>query len=207
MNRRAAMDTRTQVVRFDEGTWEEAAGKTASFLLAGEICVIPTDTIYGIVALDRFPGSVRKIYEIKGRPEEKPFIRLIGGPEMVSLFTDQPLPRELGKYWPGPLTLIFRGRDGGKIALRYPQDPFLASLFAKTGGAPIVAPSANPSGGGEIHDCAELERVFSGKVSLIVCAGGGHPRHRASTILDISGSEWRVIRQGDLLLDPALFRP
>jgi tRNA A37 threonylcarbamoyladenosine synthetase subunit TsaC/SUA5/YrdC len=141
------------------------------------------------------------MYRIKQRPPEKPCIRLIGGTVTLGRYTDQQLPTELRVHWPGPLTVVFRARDGGGIALRWPHDAFLQSLFRIIGNEPLVAPSANLSGGENIFDCRELEQVFSGLVDLIVCREGGPPGTEPSTIVDITGDRWRVLREGPVKLD------
>ncbi len=166
------------------------------------VFVIPTDTIYGIVALEQCGAAVQRIFEIKKRPVQKQFIRLISGPDMLRDYTDQAVTPELLRYWPGPLTIIVRRHDGGTVALRYPDDPFLQALFRCLDNRSIVAPSANISGEDDIFDCRELARVFGGLVDGIVCRDQGRKKngvlHRpaASTIVDISGPHVRVIREG-----------
>jgi L-threonylcarbamoyladenylate synthase len=162
----------------------------------GGVCVVPTDTLYGLVALDSKPEAVRRIYRIKERPPDKPLIRLIGSSESVTRYSDQEVPPRLGTCWPGPLTIIFRARSGGTIALRCPDDPFLQELFRRTGGEPIVAPSANLSGREDIRSCEDLVQIFSGKVELIVCLRSGPRTTRPSTIVDVSGDEWKLLRAG-----------
>lgn len=175
--------------------------EVCSSLNKGNICVIPTDTIYGIVAIERFADSVEKIYEIKKRPAGKPFIRLIGSMENISLYTEQTLPEPLEKYWPGPLTVIFQSIHGEKVSIRYPDDPFLDGLFRMLGYKVLVAPSANISGEDNIYENEILIRTFRGKVSIIVCLEGGQNKKRASTIIDVSTSPWKLIREGDLKID------
>lgn len=175
--------------------------EVSSSLNKGNICIIPTDTIYGIVAIDCFTDSVNKIYEIKKRPAKKPFIRLIGSMENIPRYTGQTFPEPLKKYWPGPLTILFQSIHGGKVSIRYPDDPFLDGLFRMLGYKALVAPSANISGGNNIYENEVLVRTFRGKVSIIVCLEGGQKKRRASTIIDISTGPWKLIREGDLKID------
>jgi L-threonylcarbamoyladenylate synthase len=207
---------------------EECAGRVALSLKKGNLCIIPTDTIYGIVALDRLPEAVERIYAIKKRPVDKPFIRLIGRVESLREFTDQALPSSLAAYWPGPLTIVFRDKGGGagsegksagdktlskvgdkigeKIALRLPDDPFLHALFEKLDYSPLVAPSANISGKEDIFDCSMLARIFSRDVDLILCRMEWAGEKKPSTILDISGEPWKVLREGALKFGPGVLR-
>jgi L-threonylcarbamoyladenylate synthase len=193
------MHTRKRIL--DTSSRTETAFEVAETLKAGGICIIPTDTLYGIVALEGFSASVRRIFDIKKRPTTKPFIRLIGRLDALNCYTDQVLPPSLAKYWPGPLTLIFRDRDDATVAVRFPDTPFLAEVFSHLGSNGMVAPSANLSGESNIFDCAKLVQVFQGYVDLIVCQRGGLGETKASTILDISREPWHILRQGSLVIE------
>jgi tRNA A37 threonylcarbamoyladenosine synthetase subunit TsaC/SUA5/YrdC len=235
----------------------ECAAKVALSLKRGNLCIVPTDTIYGIVALDRLPDAVQRVYAIKKRPMEKPLIRLIGRAESLRDFTDQALPPSLAAYWPGPLTIVFRGkrrgageksgnlagprdrgdlagsetgddlaggetgadRAGGetggdlarteaclKIAVRFPDDPFLHRLFEELKYSPLVAPSANISGEEDIFDCSTLARIFSNAVDIILCRENWSGGKKPSTILDIAAKPWKILREGAVKVDPALLR-
>lgn len=190
----------TAVLHLGTGNRDLAAEQVAETLLKGGVCVIPTDTLYGLCALDRERDAVQRVYRIKQRPPEKPCIRLIGSLEALGRYTDQQLPAELRRYWPGPLTVVFRARNGGGIALRWPRDAFLQSLFSQIDSEPLIAPSANLSGAKNIFDCSSLESIFSGLVELILCREGGPVGMEPSTIVDITGDRWRVVRAGPVKL-------
>ncbi len=181
---------------------DTVARRVAESLNKCGVCIIPTDTIYGIVALETCSNAVRRIYKIKGRPPQKQFIRLISGLDRVQEYTDQTLSPALLKYWPGPLTIVLRRRGGGTIALRYPDSSFLHRLFRFIDKRSIVAPSANISGEEDILDCKELVRVFGELVDCIVCRDQAVGKNAAlssptaSTIVDITGPHVQVIRQG-----------
>jgi L-threonylcarbamoyladenylate synthase len=195
------METRKQVL--DSTTQADIALEVVEVevLKGGGICIIPTDTIYGIVALEQFASSIRRIFEIKKRPASKPFIRLIGRSDALRQYTDQVLPGSIEKYWPGPLTLIFKARVEGTVAVRFPDAPFLAEVFSHLGTSGMVAPSANISGETDIYDCERLMETFEGFVDLIVCQRGGLRETKASTILDITREPWKVLRQGSLVIE------
>jgi L-threonylcarbamoyladenylate synthase len=192
---------KTEVLFLDEKNRASIAEKVGSYLNRGEICVIPTDTIYGIVAADYYSDSVIKIYEIKSRPKDKPFIRLIGNLDTLALYTEQLLPENLGAYWPGPLTIIFRGINDETVSIRFPDDPFLKDLFRVMDYKALVAPSANISGDENIFDSDILIETFIGKVSVIVCLKDGLHKKKASTIVDISSGSLKLVRVGDLKLE------
>jgi L-threonylcarbamoyladenylate synthase len=187
---------KTEVLKLNAASKLTVARRTAEVLLRGGICIIPTDTLYGIVALEQCTASVRRIYDIKNRSRSKPFIRLIGSIETLRNYTQQPLPVQLRRNWPGPLTILFRDLEGGTVGIRCPDDPFLGDLFGLLGNRGIVAPSANISGEEDICDCEVLTATFDGKVDLIVCREGALAARRASTIVDITTKPWRIVRQG-----------
>lgn len=184
---------------------EDVACRVSAVLGRGGVCVIPTDTIYGIVAIDNFRDAVKRIYAIKGRPRNKPFIRLVGSLNSLRAYTDQPLPESLEKYWPGPLTIIFRGLHEKKVSIRFPASAFLKEIFRRINYSAITAPSANISGQANIYESESLIDTFSGRVDIIVCRKGGLKQEKPSTIIDISGHEWKVVREGALGLDDLEF--
>ena len=192
---------RTEVRILDDSSSEEVARNVADILLRGGICIIPTDTLYGIITLEQFSSSVRRIFEIKRRPSSKLFIRLIGEAETLRTYTDQELPPSIRRYWPGPLTVIFRGLKEETVAVRFPDDPFLARVFSRIGNRGIVAPSANISGEADILDCRELIATFEGLVDIIVCRRGGLKVTKPSTIVDVTQEPWRIVRQGALEIE------
>jgi L-threonylcarbamoyladenylate synthase len=190
------MELQSKVLFLDRGNGERVARSVADTLEKGGVCVIPTDTIYGIVAIDRYEDAVRRIYEIKGRPENKPLIRLIGRIGSFSFYSQQKLPAALERYWPGPLTVLVRGTDGNTVSIRYPYSPWLDLLFRAIDYGVIVAPSANRSGAGDIYDNEALIETFRGKADTIVCMKEGIEKKRPSTIIDITTRPWRVVREG-----------
>lgn len=132
------------------------AQAVAQTLKNGGIAVIPTDTIYGIVAraLDR--AAVEKVYEAKGRTPSKPCIILISSIGDLAGFgvaLAETQAAVAGSYWPGPVSIIlpcpdsrleYLHRGTHSLAFRLPDDERLLSLLKETG--PLIAPSANPEG-------------------------------------------------------------
>lgn len=83
--------------------------ETAKLLLSGHVGIVPTDTIYGISCLANSTENVEKIYAIKQRDFDKPFIILLDSLESLKNFSIIPTPIEsemLKKYWPGPVSII-----------------------------------------------------------------------------------------------------
>ncbi len=191
----------TRILHIQEHNTAAVVEAVGASLRGGGVCIIPTDTLYGIVAVDRFPDAVKRIYKIKRRPEHMPFIRLIGCLDAVGCYSSQKVPEQLNRFWPGPLTIVFTSKSGGTVSLRYPDDSFLQSIFHAVNFEVLVAPSANISGHENIFQCEDLVSTFFGKVDTIVCGKEGSVRSRASTIIDISASKWKILRKGDIEVD------
>lgn len=158
----------------------------------GGFVVLPTDTIYGIVASALKKQSVEELYEIRKRDRSKPFIVLISDISQLDLFGIQWKKYEkiLSHYWPGPVSIIIpcqskefsylhRGTCG--IAVRLPNNDSLRALIRLTG--PLVAPSANTEGSLPAETVGEARDYFGTHVSLYV--DGGTIKGSPSTLLSI----------------------
>ena len=184
--------------------------KAARCLREGGLVVFPTETFYGLGAnaLDR--EAVMRVFEVKGRPESKPLLVLVDSVKMAeSLAREIPeTARDLmARYWPGPLTLVFKAVSDlpsaltagtGTIGIRMPGHRVAWELVKATG-LPITAPSANPSGASPPTTAQAVLEKLQGTVDLIIDGGptsGGAP----STILDVSVTPPRLIRQGAVTL-------
>jgi L-threonylcarbamoyladenylate synthase len=175
----------------------------AGALERGGIVIMKCDTIYGLVGIH--PDAGRRIARLKNREAVKPFLILIPEASWLPRFTEEELPVSLRRYWPGPLTLVFTSRTGGTIALRVPEDDLLRKLMLHLR-KPLISTSVNRSGEPPAHRIGEIARAFEAEVDLIVDSGDqkeGVP----STILDLSATPFRLIRQGRLVVPDELLRP
>lgn len=123
---------------------------------SGAVCVLPTDTVYGLVATTGSPEVVERIYMMKGRPYDKPFIILLSELSQLDGFDikiNDEQADSLAQLWPGPVSVILPCSDDafaylhrGKqsLAFRIPKLVWLQELIHKTG--PVIATSANRSG-------------------------------------------------------------
>ena len=181
-------------------------------LRAGGVVAIPTDTVYGIgVALDT-PGGIERLFAAKNRPPDKAIALLLASGEQA------PEIGELGDagralaaaFWPGGLTLVVPRRTdrplpaaltGGELApgaiptvgLRVPDHDAPRALAAALG--PLPTTSANRSGEPEARDADEIERLLGEGVDLIL-DGGPARGGPASTVVDVTGAEPRILRPG-----------
>lgn len=135
---------------------------------AGAVCVLPTDTIYGLIAAIDQPEVVERVYDIKKRDANKPFIVLISDITQLQGFSitlNEQQAKTLNELWPGPVSIIlpcpddtvtYLHRGSGSIAFRIPKLVWLRELISQTG--PLIATSANKSGMPVSDDIAEIMR-------------------------------------------------
>jgi L-threonylcarbamoyladenylate synthase len=184
----------------------EALAEAASTLGAGALVAFPTETFYGLGAAGLNARAVRRVFEVKGRAESKPLLLLVDSVEMALAVAAEvpPAAHELmARHWPGPLTLVLRSRPmvpdevtagTGTVGLRLSAHP-VARALVRALGAPITAPSANPSGAQPPTTAAAVLRHFDGRIALVLDAGPT-PGGLASTVLDLTVEPARVLRQG-----------
>lgn len=180
--------------------------KPIEILKAGGIGVMPTDTIYGLVGSALSKKTVERIYAVRQRKPEKPFIVLIGSIGDLKLFkikVDNFSKRVLSKVWPGKVSVILPCRSkkfsylhrGTKtLAFRLPADVRLRNLFKKTG--PLVAPSANPEGLRPAKNIKEAKKYFAKKIDFYI--GGKKPDKLPSTLIQIKNKNIVILRRGKI---------
>jgi L-threonylcarbamoyladenylate synthase len=181
----------------------DAIAAVAAVLKRGGVALLPTDTIYGLHARAHDDSAVATIADIKGRDETKPFIVLAASLEQAESLgvTLQPGEREtLTSIWPAPLTAILRlrtpiaaSRGASTLAVRIPAVAWLRDLLERTG--PLVSTSANRSGEAPLTDPKNLARELHDRLDAVIDAG---PREgEPSAILDLTGEEPRLVREGE----------
>jgi L-threonylcarbamoyladenylate synthase len=183
-----------------------AVRRAASFLRAGEVVALPTETVYGLAANALDPRAVERIFQVKGRPAHNPIIVHVASIDMAKrCVADWPdLAGALAKaFWPGPLTLVLpRAKEippaitagGPTVGVRWPSHPFIQAVIRECG-FPLAAPSANPSNRVSPTNAEHVLKDLGGEIRLIVDGGQAHIGIE-STVLDISGSPPRLLRPG-----------
>jgi len=186
-----------------------AVTATVRALRRGELAVIPTDTIYGIAAAAWDRRAVARLFESKERLDTKAIavlvasatdaLRLVDGEQRDAL-------RELtSPHWPGPLTVVARrragvgfalGGDAGTIGLRWPASAFVTEVARHVG--PLATTSANKSNEPTPATLAPITALFGARVTVYV--DGGELAGAASTVVDISAGELKVLRQGPIIV-------
>lgn len=183
-----------------ETALEEARGAVS----AGELLVLPTDTVYGIGADPFSAEAVDKLLTAKGRGRDKPSPVLVASEEEAArLATDIPAAARalIRAYWPGALTIVLParpeigwdlGETNGTVALRMPDDPFTLELLRTIG--PLAVSSANLTAQHPANTIDDAQEQLGEKVAVYLDGGtsrGGEP----STIV-IVGETLQVVREG-----------
>ncbi|MDI6799577.1 MAG: L-threonylcarbamoyladenylate synthase [Actinomycetota bacterium] len=199
---------RVKVVSFTQVS--KVARKAAAVLKKGGILVVPTETVYGLAADGSNPAAIEKIYQVKGRHFDKPLTVAIFERGLLKDLVSEIPPYAaalMDRFWPGPLTLIFpkgeavqstitRGLKG--VGIRFPGDDLLLAVM-KEFGAPIALTSANVSGDPSPISADEASQIED-RVDLIIDAGRTR-LGRESTVLDITVSPPRILREGAIPVD------
>ena len=179
------------------GCDEQGVQTAAALLGAGQVVAIPTETVYGLAANALNVDAVKRIFLIKGRPQDNPLIVHISDIDMWAPLVDTlPKPALLlaGAFWPGPLTVILpksglvpdattAGMDS--VAVRMPAHP-AARAVIRAAGLPLAAPSANLSGLPSPTTARHCLKDLQGKIPLIL-DGGPCEVGIESTVLSLVG--------------------
>jgi len=178
---------------------DEYIHQAASAIAEGGLVIIPTETVYGIAANALDKKALDRLYEIKKRPLDKPFALLIGDKAKVEEFAvDIPVSayKLMHKFWPGPLTILLKGINGGKIGLRMP-DNRIALKIIEQAHVPVACPSANIADSPAPVDFLQAIKDMDGLVDLAV-DGGEANLGVESTIVDLSVEPAKIIRSGSI---------
>ncbi len=171
-------------------------------LRQGKIGVLPTDTIYGLVASAMKPASVERVYRVRKRDPRKPMIVLISSMNDLRKFGIRPAAatrKILGAVWPGPVSVILpcRGlkyaylhRDTSSLAFRLPTPPSLRKFLKQSG--PLVAPSANPESKPPAETVAAAKRYFGANADFYVDVG--RRTGKPSELIKIVGASKKILR-------------
>ena len=197
----------TRLVAVDRDAAPAAAiSEAATALRAGGLVAFPTETFYGLGAAALQPAAVRRIFEIKGRPDDRPLLVLVDSVAMAAEVAREIPPRAralMERHWPGALTLVLPASPrvprevtagSGTVGVRLSAHPVARALVTALGG-PVTAPSANPTGREPPTTAAEVVAYFGDRLALVL-DGGPTPGGAPSTVLDVSVDPPRVIRAG-----------
>ncbi|MGG3469464.1 L-threonylcarbamoyladenylate synthase [Neobacillus pocheonensis] len=179
----------------------------ANFLRENEVVALPTETVYGLGGNAESDEAVAKIFAAKGRPGDNPLIIHIADREHLNRFVKEiPLTAErlMDAFWPGPLTIIFKKKEGvlsekataglGTVAVRMPDHPVALALL-RACELPIAAPSANSSGKPSPTSAEHVLDDLNGKIAGVV-DGGATGVGVESTVVDCTDGIPVILRPG-----------
>lgn len=203
------MDTKISIIKDIHNDYKSIE-EAASVIKEGGVVAFPTETVYGLGADALNPQAVKKIFEAKGRPQDNPLIIHVANKNLESLVQEIPsIANEImDRFWPGPLTLIFKKKDIipdvtsanlDTVGVRMPSNEIALKLI-ESSGTPIAAPSANISGRPSPTDVERCIEDLEGKIEYIL-GGNRSDVGVESTILDLSVDPPCILRPGGITLE------
>ena len=189
----------------------ESIPLAAQVILNGGVIVYPTETVYGLGANAMDAKAIQRVFELKRRDKAKPILVLIPGHETVEEIT-RSVPEDaevlMRKFWPGPLTIIFKASPivspiltarSGKVGVRLSSNQFCRELLSICK-IPITSTSANLTGEPNTDSIESVNRRVLDSVDLIVDSGKlGSPI--PSTVVDVTTGKIRLVREGVIAFD------
>ena len=189
----------------DPGRRTEGLAAAVNAVLAGKLVVLPTDTVYGVGADAFSPAAVNLLLAAKGRGRNMPPPVLVGTVRAAEALVD-----DLGndgrqlieEFWPGGLTIVCHaartlnwdlGDTKGTVAIRMPDQPIALELLRETG--PMAVSSANTTGSPAATTASEARDQLGESIEVYL-DGGPCASAVASTIVDLTGPQARLLRRG-----------
>ena len=167
--------------------------RAAQLVRSGAVIAFPTDTVYGLGASAGDEVAQKRIFQIKGRPVGMPLILMVAAESQLEglVHVDSRAEAYMRKWWPGPLTLILHAPGATTLGVRIPKHEVALELLRHAG--PLMTTSANLHG-----DEPAMNATEAGSLAgvMAVLDGGEAPGGTASTVLDLTGPEPHVLREG-----------
>ncbi|NCA82027.1 MAG: Sua5/YciO/YrdC/YwlC family protein [Opitutae bacterium] len=177
----------------------EAIRRAAAAVRAGELAIIPTETVYGVAARADSTEAMARLYAAKGRDEAKRIAFFADGIEAVrraGIHVEEIAGRLAAAFWPGPLTMVLPNAGGGWDGFRVPDHPVALAWVRELGFLPAVT-SANRAGDPPARTAQAAWDALAPHVSLALDAGpatGG----MASTVVRVKDGAVELLREGPI---------
>ena len=201
------------VLRVDPDAPDAAVMQQAAEMIrSGLVVAYPTDTLYGLAVDPRNAGAVRRLFDLKGRPETSALTLIAADLAQVREAAEMTAAAErlAGRWWPGPLTIVIAARPalaretlagGATVGVRVPDHPVAAAL-ARAAGFCVTATSANRSG---LAATAAADAVAEALPGLdAVLDAGPAPGGLPSTIVNACERDVTLVRAGAVPWDRVL---
>ena len=195
----------------DPGAGIEAAERAVR---EGKLVVFPTDTVYGVGSRPDLPGATARIFEAKRRPPRLtlPILAADAARAAEVAELDERARALAERFWPGGLTMVLPrteasrewdlGAERDTVGVRVPDHQVAQALLRRTG--PLAVTSANRSGEPTPPTCGGVRDALGDAVAVYLCADHSVSGAQASTVIDLSGAEARVVREGAIPSDDVL---
>ena len=188
----------------------EGMTRAAELLRSGEVVAFPTDTVYGVGIATTHPERLPALFELKRRPVDRRIPILVATLDQAiaaGAAVDDRARRLAERFWPGALTMVLPVTASVTQAYRAPDHPLTLDLIGRAG--PIYATSANISDQPDTLGADEVLIAFAVDQDELaaVIDGGPVPGGVASTVVDLSVSPARILRDGPIgrdVLEPLL---
>lgn len=187
---------------------QKQATEAAAALKKHAILAFPTDTVYGVGVLSGSLDDLNRLKQAKHRPETKPIPVMAASADMLApiAVVDERARKIMDAFLPGPLTLILPLKDDvdrrftngmNTVAVRIPDDAFVLAMIEQAG-APLFVTSANLSGE---PTALTTEDVLRSLKDIDGIVEGTCAQLQASTIVNCTGEELRILRPGPVSLE------
>lgn len=194
--------------------FQKLVEEAASYIMAGDLVAVPTETVYGLAADSYNPSALAQIFQVKGRPSDNPLIAHIGDFSMLRDLVDErrftpalqlTMASLADRFWPGPLTCVLPANPAlpreitaglDTVAVRMPDNALTLALINKIG-RPLAAPSANTSGRPSPTTANHVYTDLKGYLPLIIDAGPSKYGIE-STVIDLTADTPTILRPGSI---------
>lgn len=175
-------------------------------LASGAVGVLPTDTVYGLVAVASNPTAVARLYELKHRENKPGTIIAARLQQLIDLGLRARYIKAVEQYWPNPLSVVvpcgeeltYLHQGKYSLAVRIPADKQIQSALSQTGA--LLTSSANMPGQPVATNLAEAQKYFGDTIDFYV-DGGSVIDHAPSTVIRVVDDAIEVLRTGAVTID------
>lgn len=180
--------------------------KLIPLIKSSTVGVLPTDTVYGLVALASNEAATNRLYKLKQRDQKPGTLLASSIDQLVTLGVKARYLKAVEQYWPNPISIViplgtalpYLHQGLYSIAIRIPADPAIQTLLQATG--PLITSRANPTGKPPANTVQAAQKYFGDSVDFYV-EGGDLSSRQASTIIRIVDDAVEVLRKGSIMID------
>jgi len=188
---------KTSIINIDVNDRQELkVRQVADTLSRGGIVAFPTETVFGLACDLANTEAIKRLYEIKNRPQDKLFAIQVASTDRVLdiVGKQEPLIENImRRFWPGPLTMIINEEDQKK-GFRVPDNKVALAILSAID-SPLAVTSANLSGESALTSIEDVTKSFNGLIDVII-DDSGKLGGIESTVLDCTIKPFKILRQG-----------